>query len=111
MSNSAGSPSTVWRLRPAVYGAAQNYIASETSPQPRIIKTTTKQLKKIGYRPRTMIGFWNVRRLLEERTQTHHNSCFLQLEKLFTQRDGRAAAFTKAQLATPPLFTGVSLRA
>ena len=31
MSNSAGSPSTLWRLRPAIYGAAQNYIASETS--------------------------------------------------------------------------------
>ena len=26
-----GSPSTLWRLRPAIYGAAQNYIASETS--------------------------------------------------------------------------------
>ena len=36
MSNSAGSPSTLWQLRPAIYEAAQNYTASETSTQPRI---------------------------------------------------------------------------
>ena len=41
------------------------YIASETSTQPRITNTTPKQLKTIGYRPRTMIGFWNVRTLLQ----------------------------------------------
>ena len=85
MSNSAGSPSTLWRLRPVIYGAAQNYIASETSTQPRIINTTPKHLKQIGYRPRTMIGFWNVRTLLEEGSQTHQNSRFLQLENIFTQ--------------------------
>ena len=30
-----GSPSTLWRLRPAIYGAAQNSIVSEISTQPR----------------------------------------------------------------------------
>ena len=65
---------TLWRLRPAIYGAAQNYIASETSIQSRITNTTRKQLKKIGYRPRTMIRFWNVRTVLEEGAQTHQNS-------------------------------------
>ena len=35
MSNSAGSPSTLWRLRPAIYAAVQNYIASETLTQHR----------------------------------------------------------------------------
>ena len=54
MSNSAGSPSTLWL---PIYGAAQNYIASETSTQPRITNTTPKQLKKIGYRSRTVIEF------------------------------------------------------
>ena len=110
MSNSAGSPSTLWRLRPAIYGAAQT--------QPRNINTTPKQLNKIGYRPRTKIGFWNVRTLLG--TQTHQNSRFLQLEKLFSQyglsilgvtETRRAAAFTKAQLQSPALFSRVSLRA
>ena len=32
-----------------------------------------------------MIGFWNVRILLEEGGKTHQNSSFLQFEKLFTQ--------------------------
>ena len=36
MSNLAGNSSTLWRLRPAIYAAAQKYIASETSTQPRI---------------------------------------------------------------------------
>ena len=47
--------------------------------------TTPKQLKKVGYRPRIMIGFWNVRTLLKEGAQTHQNSRFLHLENLFTQ--------------------------
>ena len=85
MSNSAGSSSVLWRLRHAIYGAAQNYITSGTSTQPRIINTTPKQLKKIGYRPRTMIGFWNLRTLLEEGEQTHQILRFLQLEKRFMQ--------------------------
>ena len=69
----AGSPSTLWRHRPAIYRAAQNYIASETSTQPRIINTTPKQLKKISYRPRTLIKFLNVTTLLEQGAQTHQN--------------------------------------
>ena len=85
MSNSAGSPSTLSRLRPAMYGAAQNYIASETSTQPGITNTSPKQLKEIGYRHRSMIGFWNVRTLLDEGAQTHQNSRFLQIENLFAQ--------------------------
>ena len=85
MSNSVGNPSTIWRLRPEIYGAEQNYIPREISTQHRIINTTPKQWKKIGYRPRIMIGFWNVRTLLEEGAQTHQNSRFLQLENLFTQ--------------------------
>ena len=68
MSNSTGSPSTIWRLRPAIYKAFQNYIASETTTQPRITNINPKELKKIGYRPR-MIGFWTVRTLLEEGVQ------------------------------------------
>ena len=32
-----------------------------------------------------MIGFWNVRTLLEDGAQTHQNFRFLQLENLFTQ--------------------------
>ena len=104
MSNSAGSSGSFCRLRPAIYGAAQNYIASETSTQPRITNQTFKQLNIIGYRIRTMIGFWNVRTLLEKGAQTHQN--FLQLENLFTQYDlsilgvteTRWAGITKAQL-------------
>ena len=49
MSNSASIPSTIWRLKPVIYGAAQNHIASETSTQPRITNTSRKQLKKIGF--------------------------------------------------------------
>ena len=51
----------------------KNYIASETSTQPRIINTTPKQLKKISYRPRTLIKFLNVTTLLEQGAQTHQN--------------------------------------
>ena len=85
--------------------------------QPRITTQTPEQLKKIGYGPRTMIGFWNVRTLVEEGAQTHQISRFLQLENLFTQYGlsilgvsetrWAAAAFTKAQT----LFSRVSLRA
>ena len=71
MSNLAVSPSRLWQLRAAIHGAAQNYIASESSTLPRITNTTPKQLKKIGYRPWTIIGFWNVTTLLEEGAQTH----------------------------------------
>ena len=35
MSNSAGTPSTLWRFKTAIYGAVQNYIANETSTQHR----------------------------------------------------------------------------
>ena len=58
--------STLWQLRSVIYGAAQNYVGSETSTQPRITNQTTKQLKKIGYCTRAMIEFWNVRTLLEK---------------------------------------------
>ena len=40
MSNSVGSPSTLWGLGPAIYGVAQIYIASETSTQPRMTTQT-----------------------------------------------------------------------
>ena len=77
-------------------------------PQPRIINTTPKQLKEIGYRPRTMIAFWNVRTLLEEGAQIHQSSRFLQLEKLFTQY---GLSILGASETPSPLFTRVSLRA
>ena len=52
MSNSADSPSTLWRLRPAIYGTVQNYIASETSLMPYVpvrIKET-KKMKDLNFK-------------------------------------------------------------
>ena len=40
-------------------------------------------MKYISYRTRTMIGFWNVKTLLEDGSQTQENSRYLQLFIVF----------------------------
>ena len=48
MSKSAGSPSSLWGLRPAIYGGAQNYITSETATQSLMpyVPVGIKKIKK-----------------------------------------------------------------